>query len=201
MPTSRARRLCPHAVFLPPDFAAYTAASAAVMEIFRSVTPLVEPLSLDEAFLDVAGAIRLLGRPAEIGAGIRARILAEQGLTCSVGVAATKFMAKLASTRAKPDGMLVVPAGTRLEFLHPLPVEALWGVGDRTAETLRRLGLTTVARWPRRRWACSGTRSVRRPPSICTSSPGRAIPAGRPAPGGEVDRRRDHVRRDVSDPE
>jgi DNA polymerase-4 len=145
MPISRARRLCPHAVFLPPDFEAYTSASAAVMEIFRSVTPLVEPLSLDEAFLDVAGAIRLLGRPAEIGAGIRARILAELGLTCSVGVAATKFMAKLASTRAKPDGMLVVPAENALDFLHPLPVEALWGVGDRTAETLRRLGLTTVA--------------------------------------------------------
>ncbi|MGC9667330.1 DNA polymerase IV [Planosporangium sp. 12N6] len=144
MPGSRARRLCPHAVFLPPDFAAYSAASRAVMAIFRDVTPLVEPLSTDEAFLDVAGAARLFGRPAEIAAAIRRRILAEQGLTCSVGVAPSKFVAKLASTRAKPDGMVVVPADRVLDFLHPLPVEALWGVGERTAETLRRLGLVRV---------------------------------------------------------
>jgi DNA polymerase-4 len=144
MPGSRARRLCPHVVFLPPDFAAYSAASRAVMEIFRDVTPLVEPLSTDEAFLDVAGAVRLFGRPAEIAAAIRRRILADQRLTCSVGVASTKFVAKLASTRAKPDGMAVVPADRVLDFLHPLPVEALWGVGERTAETLRRLGLVRV---------------------------------------------------------
>ncbi|MCX4470989.1 DNA polymerase IV [Micromonospora sp. MW-13] len=144
MPTMRARALCPHAVYLPPDFAQYTAASRAVMQVFRDVTPLVEPLSLDEAFLDVAGARRLFGSPAEIARRIRARVEREQELTCSVGVAPTKFVAKLGSTRAKPDGLLVVPAGRVLDFLHPLPVSALWGVGERSAETLRRLGLTTV---------------------------------------------------------
>jgi DNA polymerase-4 len=144
MPGTRARRLCPQAVFLPPDFTAYTAASRAVMAVFRDMTPLVEPLSLDEAFLDVSGAARLLGRPAEIAATIRRRILDEQRLTCSVGVASTKFVAKLASTRAKPDGLVVVPADRVLDYLHPLPVEALWGVGERSAETLRRLGLARV---------------------------------------------------------
>jgi DNA polymerase-4 len=144
MPTMRARALCPHAVFLPPDFAQYTAASRAVMAIFRDVTPLVEPLSLDEAFLDVAGARRLLGRPAEIARQIRARVTEQEGLICSVGVAPTKFVAKLGSTRAKPDGLLVVPVDQVLDFLHPLPVQALWGVGERAAETLRKLGLSTV---------------------------------------------------------
>jgi DNA polymerase IV len=144
MPAMRARALCPHAVFLPPDFAAYAEASDAVMRIFQDVSPLVEPLSLDEAFLDVAGAQRLLGRPAVIARGIRERIADEQHLTCSVGVAPTKFVAKLGSTRAKPDGMIVVPAAQVLDFLHPLPVDALWGVGERAAETLRRLGLATV---------------------------------------------------------
>jgi DNA polymerase-4 len=144
MPTARARALCPHAVFLPVDGPAVATASAAVMAIFRDVTPLVEPLSSDEAFLDVAGAQRLLGRPAEIARQIRERMQTEQQLTCSVGVAPTKFVAKLGSTRAKPDGMLVVPAPLVLDFLHPLPVESLWGVGEKAAETLRRLGLTTV---------------------------------------------------------
>jgi DNA polymerase IV len=144
MPTARARALCPHAVYLPVDGPAVATASAAVMAIFRDVTPLVEPLSSDEAFLDVAGAQRLLGRPAEIARQIRERMQAEQHLTCSVGVAPTKFVAKLGSTRAKPDGMLVVPAPLVLDFLHPLPVESLWGVGEKAAETLRRLGLTTV---------------------------------------------------------
>lgn len=144
MPTARARALCPQAVFLPPDFPAYTAASQAVMGIFGDITPLVEPLSLDEAFLDVAGAARLLGRPAALARQIRHRVAAELGLTCSVGVAPTKFVAKLASTRAKPDGLLVVPAPQVIEFLHPLPVEALWGVGERAAEVLRRLGVRTI---------------------------------------------------------
>ncbi|MBE1492379.1 DNA polymerase IV [Plantactinospora soyae] len=144
MPAMRARALCPSAIFLPPDFDQYTAASRAVMEIFRDVTPLVEPLSLDEAFLHVGGARRLIGRPAEIARLIRARVVEQERLTCSVGVASTKFVAKLGSTRAKPDGMIVVPADQVLEFLHPLPVEALWGVGERAAESLRRLGLTTV---------------------------------------------------------
>ena len=144
MPTGRARVLCPTAVFLPPDFTQYGAASRAVMEIFRDVTPLVEPLSLDEAFLDVAGAGRLLGRPAEIARLIRSRVAEQERLACSVGVAPTKFVAKLGSTLAKPDGLLVVPVDLVLEFLHPLPVGALWGVGERAAESLRRLGLNRV---------------------------------------------------------
>ena len=144
MPTAVARRLCPQAVFIQPDHAAYIEVSRAVMETFRSVTPLVEPLSLDEAFLDIAGAQRLLGRPAQIGQRIREAVSAEQGITCSVGVAPTKFIAKLASTRCKPDGLLVVPVDGVLDFLHPLPVAALWGVGERTADHLTRLGLRTV---------------------------------------------------------
>jgi DNA polymerase-4 len=114
------------------------------MEVFRSITPLVEPRSLDEAFLDVTGAVRLFGRPARIGELIRERVAAEHGITCSVGVAPTKFLAKLSSARCKPDGMLVVPADGVLQFLHPLPIGALWGVGERTAEQLQRLGLRTV---------------------------------------------------------
>jgi len=144
MPMSRALRLCPHAVVLPPDRRAYSEASAAVMAIFRAVTPLVEPLSLDEAFLDVSGARRGQGRPAVIAARIRQRVAEEEGLTCSVGVAATKFVAKLASARCKPDGLLVVPAEQTLQFLRPLPVTALWGVGEKTAEHVRRLGIRTV---------------------------------------------------------
>jgi nucleotidyltransferase/DNA polymerase involved in DNA repair len=144
MPMSRARRLCPVALVIEPDFAAYAQASAGVMEIFRSVTPLVEPLSLDEAFLDVAGARRRLGRPAQIGEHIRARVHDEQGITCSVGVAATKFLAKLGSARCKPDGLVVIPANGAVAFLHPLPVAALWGVGERTEEILLRYGLRTV---------------------------------------------------------
>ncbi len=145
MPTSRARRLCPQAVYLPPRFEQYSAASHAVMEIFREITPLVEPLSLDEAFLDVAGAGRRIGAPAAIGRLIRSRVVCDLGLTCSVGVAPTKFVAKLASSRAKPDGLLVVPADSVLAYLHRLPVSALWGVGERTAALLHRLGLVSVA--------------------------------------------------------
>ncbi|MDT4984059.1 MAG: polymerase, partial [Pseudonocardiales bacterium] len=145
MSMGQALRLCPRLIVLPPDRAAYSAASAAVMAILRDVTPLVEPLSLDEAFLDVAGAVRLHGRPAAIAAGIRARVSEELALTCSVGVAPTKFVAKLASARCKPDGMLVIPAAEVLNFLNPLPVTVLWGVGARTAELLHRLGIRTVA--------------------------------------------------------
>src|SRR3954453_19349279 len=144
MSMSQALRRCPGAVVLPPDRAAYSAASADVMAILRDITPLVEPLSLDEAFLDVSAAIRLYGRPGLIAATIRARVEERLGLTCSVGVAPTKFVAKLASARCKPNGMLVVPAARVLEFLHPLPVTALWGVGARTAEPLHRLGIRTV---------------------------------------------------------
>jgi len=144
MPMSHARRLCPQAAVLPPDMSTYAAVSRGVMEIFRSVTPLVEPRSLDEAFLDVAGAVRLLGRPVAIGALIRRRVAEEHSITCSVGVAPSKFLAKLSSARCKPDGMLVVAADKVLDFLHPLPIGALWGVGERTAEQLRRLGIRTV---------------------------------------------------------
>jgi DNA polymerase-4 len=144
MPGGQARRLCPQAVFLPPDMSAYAEASRDVMRIFGEVTPLVEPLSIDEAFLDVAGAQRMFGSPSEIARHLKSRIATELRLSCTVGVASTKFLAKLASTRAKPDGLLVVPVAGTLEFLHPLPVEALWGVGERTAEVLRRLGLRFV---------------------------------------------------------
>ena len=144
MPMMRARRLCPQAVVIPPDPEAYSQASAGMMEIFRSITPLVEAISLDEAFLDVAGATRRLGRPAQIAELLRARICDEQGITASVGVAPTKFVAKLASARCKPNGLLVVPADRVVEFLHPLPVGALWGVGEKTEEVLIRLGLHTV---------------------------------------------------------
>jgi DNA polymerase-4 len=145
MPTARARRLCPQATVVAPDYARYERISRAVMAVFASVTPLVEPLSLDEAFLDVSGARRRLGRPRQIAQGIRDTIADEQGITCSVGVATTKFIAKLASGLAKPDGLLVVPETEVVGFLHQLPVGALWGVGERTEEVLQRLGLHTVA--------------------------------------------------------
>jgi DNA polymerase-4 len=144
MPMSVALRNCPAAVVLPVDRAAYVQASRAVMAIFADVTPAVEPLSLDEAFLDVSSARRLLGRPADIARHIRARVFDEERLTCSVGIASTKFVAKVASARCKPDGMLVVPASGVLDFLHPLPITALWGVGPSTAARLARLGLRTV---------------------------------------------------------
>jgi len=145
MPTSRARRLCPNATFLPPHHDDYARISAGVMAIFGSITPSFEPLSLDEAFLDVSGARRRLGSPTQIGELIRTRVHDEQGITCSVGVASTKFVAKLASGRCKPDGLLVVPADLVIDFLHPLQIGALWGVGDKTEEALHRLGLRTVA--------------------------------------------------------
>ncbi len=145
MPVARAQRLCPHAVFVAPRHGLYGAVSREVMAIFRSVTPEVEPLSLDEAFLDISGAVRRLGAPAAIGGLIRRQVRDELGITCSVGIASTKFVAKLASVHCKPDGMLVIQADRVLEFLHPLPVSALWGVGARTAKVLARLGLRTVA--------------------------------------------------------
>ena len=144
MPMTRARRLCPDATVLAPDFEVFSAVSRSVMETFRQVTPWVETLSMDEAFLDVRGAVRRLGPPAEIAESIRAQVADEQGITCSVGVAATVGVAKIASRLAKPDGIVVVPASETTAFLHPLPVEELWGVGERTAEQLHRLGLVTV---------------------------------------------------------
>jgi len=145
MPMVRARRLCPQATIIPPSHGKYGPVSRRVMGILGDVTPDVEPLALDEAFLDVSGALRRLGMgPARIAESIRRRVHEEEGLTCSVGVASTKYVAKLASSFAKPDGLLVVPAGGVVDFLHPLPVGALWGVGDKAEASLRRLGLRTV---------------------------------------------------------
>ncbi|MEV6710690.1 DNA polymerase IV [Lentzea sp. NPDC051208] len=140
----RARRLCPQAIVVPPRMSAYAAASKAVFEVFRGTTPLVEGLSIDEAFLDVGGLHRIAGPPEVIAARLRADVLAQVGLPITVGVARTKFLAKVASGVAKPDGLLVVPADRELEFLHPLPVERLWGVGEVTAAKLHALGLRTV---------------------------------------------------------
>jgi DNA polymerase-4 len=145
MPMARAQRLCPQAVIIAPDHRRYAAISDAVMATFRDITEQVEPLSLDEAFLDVAGAVRRLGSPTAIAERLRDTIADEQGITCSVGVAATKFVAKLASGLAKPDGLLVVPKDETVAFLHQLPVGAMWGVGDKTEEHLHRLGLRTFA--------------------------------------------------------
>jgi DNA polymerase IV len=144
MPVARAKRLCPQAVFIPPRHSLYAEVSRGVMEIFRSVTPEMEPLALDEAFLDVSGALRRLGSPTEIAEKIRREVWEQQGITCSVGVASRKFVAKIASAGCKPDGLLVIPADEILDFLHPLPASVLWGVGGKTEEVLTRLGLRTV---------------------------------------------------------
>jgi DNA polymerase-4 len=141
----QARRLCPHAVVVTPNMTAYTEASRAVFEVFRDTTPLVEGLSIDEAFLDVRGLQRVSGPPTEIGARLRERVRAEVGLPITVGVARTKFLAKVASGVAKPDGLLVVEPDRELAFLHPLAVERLWGVGPVTSGKLRQRGIATVA--------------------------------------------------------
>ncbi|MFN2543142.1 MAG: DNA polymerase IV [Actinomycetota bacterium] len=144
MPSVRARRLCPKAVFVAPDFDSYRAYSNRFREVLLSFTPIVEPLSLDEAFLDVGGAGALFGEPPAIAARIRHDVRTELGFNCSVGVAPNKFLAKLASTRAKPDGLLMIPRDGIREFLEPLPVGALWGAGEKTTETISRLGVRTV---------------------------------------------------------
>jgi DNA polymerase-4 len=144
MPGTRARRLCPQAVVVSPDYDEFTTVSRAVMETFRRVTPLVEAVSLDEAFLDVRGQALRLGSPLEIAERLRAVVHDEQGITCSVGVAATVSVAKLASRRAKPDGVVVVPPEAITSFLHPMEVGELWGVGDKTRDLLLRFGLVTV---------------------------------------------------------
>jgi DNA polymerase IV len=144
MPAAQARRRCPELVFVQPDFDAYRAYANRLREVFLSFTPLVEPLSLDEAFLDVSGATALFGAPARIAERVRAAVRQELDLSCSVGVAPNKFLAKLASAAAKPGGVIVVAADAVEAFLHPLPVEAVWGVGERTHEVLARLGVRTV---------------------------------------------------------
>jgi DNA polymerase IV len=140
----QALRLCPHAIAVPPRMSAYSDASKAVFAVFEDTTPLVEGLSIDEAFLDVRGLERLAGPPGEIAVRLRERVLDEVGLPITVGIARTKFLAKVASAVAKPDGLLLVPPDRELDFLHPLPVERLWGVGRVTAEKLHSRGLRTV---------------------------------------------------------
>jgi DNA polymerase IV len=144
MSGQRARRLCPDAIVVPPRMSAYSEASKAVFRVFEDATPLVEALSIDEAFLDMRGMERLAGSAAEIAARLRRDVRERVGLPITVGVARTKFLAKVASAVAKPDGLLVVPPDRELEFLHPLPVERLWGVGPVTSDRLHRLGIATV---------------------------------------------------------
>jgi DNA polymerase IV len=206
MPGARARRLCPHAVFLPGDHGHYREASQRVMAIFRSFTPVVEPLSLDEAFLDVTGARRLLGEPTALAHELRRRVLEEEGLTCSVGIARVKFLAKLASEAAKPAAspsgpvrradIVEISPERELAFLHPLPVQALWGVGPATLARLERLGVATVgdlAALPVETLRATAARAPLRA-STCTS-----CPCSRPTSGGgrcacEVDLPRGDVR-------
>lgn len=145
MPVGKAKRMAPNAIFVTPDHHRYSEISAQVMEIFESFTPFVEPLSLDEAFMDITGAQKLLGTPREIGQAIRKRVHEECGITCSVGIASNKFIAKLASGHCKPNGLLEIPDDRVISFLHPLPVSDLWGVGPKTAEALQRLGLRQIS--------------------------------------------------------
>lgn len=145
MPVYRAKALAPHAIFVPPDLKRYSEVSAQIMNIFEDITPLVEPLSLDEAFLDVTGSKRLLGSAREIAEIIRKRVEAEQGITCSVGISHNKFIAKIASAHCKPNGVIEIEPEKVLDFLHPLPVSEIWGVGPKTNEQLAKLGLTKVA--------------------------------------------------------
>ena len=144
MPAVRARRLCPDAVFVPPDFESYKAHSNRFREILLAVTPLVEPIALDEAFLDVSGATLLFGPPPETARKIRRDVREGVGVTCSVGVGPSKLVAKLASRQAKPDGLVIVRSDEVGAFLDPLPARALWGVGEKTMEVLARLGVRTV---------------------------------------------------------
>jgi DNA polymerase IV len=139
-----ARRLCPGLIVVPSRFKAYTEASRAMFDVFDDTSPVVEGLSIDEAFIDVRGMRRIAGSPEEIARRLRERVRAEVGIPVTVGVARTKFLAKVASGVAKPDGLLVVPPAGELDFLHPLPVERLWGVGDKTAVKLHARGVMTV---------------------------------------------------------
>jgi DNA polymerase-4 len=201
----QARLLCPRAVVVPPRMSAYSAASRAVFEVFKQTTPLVEGLSIDEAFLDVAGLRRISGTPTQIAVRLRQEVRAQVGLPITVGVARTKFLAKVASGVAKPDGLLVVPPDAELAFLHRLPIERLWGVGPVTARKLRERRITTVGHVARLgepalvsmlgaavRWARSGPWAARRArpktstPSSRVWSTGSA--GGCAQPGGRVAR-------------
>ena len=144
-----ARSLCPNAIVVPPRFDAYLDASRAVFACFDDVTPLVEGISIDEAVLDVRGARRLLGAPLTIAQRLRARVRDDVGLPLSIGIASTKFLAKVASASAKPDGVLLVEVGGEFDFLHPLPIERLWGVGPKTSEKLHAVGISTVGQLAR----------------------------------------------------
>ena len=175
----RALRLCPDAIVVSPRMQAYTEASRAVFEVFDDTSPQVEPLSIDEAFLDARGMERIAGTPEQIARRLRREVRERVGLPITVGVARTKFLAKVASAQAKPDGLLVVPPEGELAFLHPLPIEALWGVGPATAERMRRVGIETVGagRRDRRERADHAVRQGRR------AQAARARPQPRPAPG------------------
>ncbi len=144
MPVYKAKALAPHAIFISPDMARYEEVSKSVMSIFHDITPLVEPISLDEAFLDVTGARRLLGDGPTIAKLIRARVEQKEGITCSVGIAHNKFIAKIASNQCKPNGLLEIDPEKVLEFLHPLAAKEIWGVGPKTNEQLAKMGLQTV---------------------------------------------------------
>ena len=191
MGTSAAKRLCPDAIAVPVRWEAYSEASKDVFEIFHDTSPAVEALSPDEAFLDARGMERIAGTPRQIAERLRARVREEVGLPITVGIASTKFLAKVASAVGKPDGLLVVPAGEELEFLHALPVERLWGVGPATRASCTRTGSGGWRRSPRwtsrRSWRCSAGR----PGASCTRSRTTATRGGcRPGRGGARSGRR-----------
>jgi DNA polymerase IV len=169
MPVREALRLCPEAVVVDGHFECYLEMSAQVMAILEDATPRIEQISIDEAFLDVSGSVHLLGAPSEIARDLRRRVRDEVGLPISIGIASTKFLAKIASARAKPDGLVVVERGAEIDFLHPLPVEAMWGVGRVTGAALHRLGVVTIGELAE---VPSGALS-----SFVGSGPGRALHA------------------------
>lgn len=200
-----ARSLCPDLVIVPPRMSAYTQASRAVFDVFHDITPLVEGISIDEAFLDVSGLRRLVGPPEQLGAIVRSRVRAEVGLPISVGGASTKFLAKIASAVSKPDGLLIVPVGGEEDFLHPLPIERLWGVGKVTSAKLHARGIATIGQLAaaqeadlvgviggaagRQLWALA---NVRDPRPVAPGRRRRSMGAqraigGRPRTGAELD--------------
>jgi DNA polymerase-4 len=180
----RARRLCPHAVVVPPRFSAYTDASRALFDLFEETAPLVEGLSLEEAFLDVAGLERISGTPRQIAERLRRRARERVGLAVTVGIARTKVLAKMASRAGKPDGLLLIEPEREAEFLRPLPVEALWGVGFATAEKLRAHGISTIGELERRDEAelamFLGGHAARHLHSIANRRDPRRVRRGRP---------------------